>query len=77
MTDRPDVVKLSRVRALARSGAARSIRVGAGLSLAEVAGPVGVSPSTVHRWETGERSPHGEAALRWGELLTQLIGRPA
>lgn len=48
------------------------IRAQAGLSLADIATPVGVSPTTILRWERGERSPHGEAALRYADLLDQL-----
>lgn len=70
-----DVEALARVRALCRSGAARAARIAADLSLSEAARPVRVSPSTIHRWETGERRPRGEAALRYGELLEQLLAR--
>ena len=69
-----DTVDLSRIRLLAKSGAARSIRRAADLSLAEVASVVDVSVSTVWRWEHGDRSPRGEAALRYGRLLDGLIG---
>lgn len=47
----------------------------ADVSLSEIAGPVGVSPSTIHRWETGDRRPTGAAALRYGELLSELLGQ--
>lgn len=67
--------ELVRVRELVRSGAARSIRVAAGLSLGEVAESVGVAPATVWRWEHGDRVPRGDAALRYGELLQALMRR--
>lgn len=70
-----DLVDLTDVRALARMGVARSVRLAAGLSLAEVAEAVGVVPVTVYRWETGERSPRGEAALRYKSLLDELSKR--
>ena len=70
-----DVTKLAAVRALAASGAARSIRLGARLSLSEVANQIGVSTSTVFRWEQGQRHPRGQAALRYGLLLAKLMGR--
>jgi DNA-binding transcriptional regulator YiaG len=67
-----ELVELSGVRALARTGAARSIRLAAGLSLSEVAKSVGVTPVTVYRWEVGDRSPRGGPALRYKELLDSL-----
>jgi DNA-binding XRE family transcriptional regulator len=48
------------------------IRAQAGVSLAEMAEPIGVAPSTILRWERGERVPHGAAAVRYGELLDEL-----
>ena len=52
----------------------RSIRIGADLSLAEVAEPVGVDRSTIFKWERGTRVPRGEAAIRYGRLLDRLAG---
>ena len=43
------VLDLALARRLARSGDARTIRLSAGLSLADVAGAVGVDLSTVSR----------------------------
>lgn len=63
---------LVRVRHLAVTGAARALREAAGLSLADVAEPIGVDRSTVWRWERGLRRPHGEPARRYLELLTEL-----
>lgn len=70
-----DTAQLAAVRALTNSGVARSIRLAARLSLSEVADEVGASTSAVHRWERGQRNPRGEAALRYGALLTELMGR--
>lgn len=67
------LVSIAQVRALVRSGAARSIRQAAGLSLGEVARALGVSPSTVFRWEHAQRSPHGDAGIAYGRLLSQLM----
>jgi DNA-binding transcriptional regulator YiaG len=69
-----DLQELADVRALASSGLARSIRIAASLSLTEVAAEVGVAPSTVHRWETGARSPRGEAARSYARILKDLRG---
>ena len=68
-----NVKEISRVRSLASSGLAKDIRIRASLSQAEIADALGVDRSTVHRWEVGERSPRGPAALRYGELLAGLL----
>ncbi len=75
--DTNTLVKVTRVRDLVRSGAARSIRLGAGLSLGEVGRTLGCSASTIFRWEKGERTPRGDLALRYGELLDALMQRRA
>jgi len=70
-----EMLALARARRLAKSGAARAIRIGAGLSLAELGsnvGPDGVGPATVQRWETGQRAPHGELALAYAAALDVL-----
>jgi transcriptional regulator with XRE-family HTH domain len=63
---------LARARTLATSGAGLRQRTSAGLSLREVAQAVGVSPSTLWRWERGERAPRGKAAIAWASLLSDL-----
>ena len=67
-------VRLARVRALAESGVARRIRVGACLSLADVAADVGVTLGALSLWERGLRKPTGTPALRYDALLQELIG---
>ncbi len=71
--DKDTILKLSKVRALTESGAARSIRIAARLSLPEVADAVGVHAATVYRWETRQRRPHGEAAIRYGDFMIDLM----
>ena len=68
-------IELVKVRGLAKSGAARAIREGAGLSLGEVASAVGVAKTTVYRWESGDRRPRGDRAIAYGQLLTDLMAR--
>lgn len=63
---------LAWVRRIAKSGVARATRIEAGLSLAETGRAVGVSGAAVCRWERGERSPSGEPAIRYGELMRRL-----
>ncbi len=76
MTNR-NVLRLAGVRRAVRTGAARSIRVRSGLSQSDVARTIGVTPSAVSRWESGERLPQGEAALRYGRLLEELAAQEA
>jgi transcriptional regulator with XRE-family HTH domain len=60
-------------RQLGRNGGARIIRETAGFTGAEIARAGGWSPSTVSRWERGERVPRGDAAERWARLLRKLV----
>ncbi len=64
---------LARVRAMTANGQAREVRTRARLSMADVAATLGVGTSTVARWETGRRVPHGKAALRYAKLLDDLV----
>jgi DNA-binding transcriptional regulator YiaG len=67
-----DAVRLTRLRRLTESGAARAIREAAGLSLSEASASAKVDRTTIHRWERGQRKPHGPAALRYLALLEEL-----
>jgi transcriptional regulator with XRE-family HTH domain len=69
------VVDVARVRELIRSGKARRIRLDARLSLTEVAAALGVSGAAVARWESLERLPRRDVALRYMDLLDQLSHR--
>jgi transcriptional regulator with XRE-family HTH domain len=62
------------IRRIASSGGAKAIREGAGLSMGEVAREAGCSVSAISRWESGERTPRGDAAERWAALLRRLSG---
>ncbi|HEY6115915.1 MAG TPA: helix-turn-helix domain-containing protein [Candidatus Dormibacteraeota bacterium] len=67
-----DVLRLAAARTHAATGTGRSIRMAAGLSVAEVAAAVGVAEPTVWRWEGAKSRPRGAAAIRWAELLDEL-----
>ncbi len=67
-----DLLQISRIRAHAVSGTARAMREGAGISLREFAGTLGVSPPTLSFWETGAVRPPAERALRWARALAHL-----
>lgn len=55
-----------------RDGTARSIRINAGLTLAQLAALVGVSESAISRSERCERNPRPDVLLRWMEVLDEL-----
>jgi DNA-binding transcriptional regulator YiaG len=64
--------RLQAVRTRIKSGEARQIREAARLTQSELARSVGVDHTTLCRWESGERLPRGEAALRYAALLDRL-----
>jgi transcriptional regulator with XRE-family HTH domain len=70
-----DVLLLAETREAVSTGAASKLREAARLSQADVARAIGVSPSTVSRWEAGERLPRGKAARRYAEFLNALRAR--
>jgi len=63
---------IARARLFIADGTARRIRLSARLSVGDIARAGGWSESTVHRWESGERAPRSEAALRYLEILRSL-----
>lgn len=67
-----EALTVARVRALLRSGRARTIRERARLSQAEVARAVGTDGPQISRWEAGKAAPQREAALRLAKLLDGL-----
>jgi DNA-binding transcriptional regulator YiaG len=68
-----DLRALARVRALVRSGTARSVRLASDLGVSEMARAAGVSDRSIYRWERGITVPQGPAALRYGRLLDELL----
>lgn len=67
------LLRLTAARRYSATGAGRTIRQRAGLSLQEVADAIGTHIGTLSRWETGDRKPRSsEAAIRWAELLADL-----
>jgi len=67
-----ELQRLVAVRAACASGEARARRLGARLTQGELASTLGVAQSTVALWESGHRTPRGEAALRYADLLDTL-----
>lgn len=66
------LVLVAKARHLSTSGRGGRIRRAADLSLADIGDAIGASPSTVWRWEKGERLPRGAAAAAWAQLLDSL-----
>lgn len=68
------ITELARLREMCRNGHARLIREGAGISLSEVGDRIdnGLPPTTIHRWETGQRMPRGRHAEQYWRLLRRL-----
>ena len=68
-----DLGLISWTRSRCRDGTARIIRQHAGLSLAEAGSFLGVSLSTVSKWETGDRLPRTPLALSYGRFLRGIL----
>jgi DNA-binding XRE family transcriptional regulator len=66
-------LSLSLIRRLLADGSAQRVRESAGLSRADVARDLAVDESTIARWEARKRVPRSEVALRYGELLGELL----
>jgi DNA-binding transcriptional regulator YiaG len=74
VTKEIDLAALRWVRVAAKSGQARAIREGAGISQPELAERVGVSHAAISRWESGHRVPRGLAARRYATALLDMQG---
>jgi DNA-binding transcriptional regulator YiaG len=61
-----------RGRMKARDGSGRTLRIAAGLSLAELAEELDVDKGTLSRWERGLESPRRSAAIRYERLIDKL-----
>jgi DNA-binding transcriptional regulator YiaG len=59
-------------RPLPPPGVRRSLRVGSGLSQAEIAIALRVTRPTVSRWESGKREPRGRHHRDYQHLLDKL-----
>lgn len=67
------VVETARARrSLPSPALAKAIREAAGVTQAEVAQELGVSPLTVYRWEAARRRPRGDYLAAYSALLSQL-----
>ncbi len=66
--------RLSRLRMMCQTGAAKAIRESSSISLRELGSSVGVSQVTVYRWETSRTKPSGSEAMRYLTILDDLAG---
>jgi len=67
-----DAVTLTTIRAWCATGKARRIREEARLSQQEVADTIGAARHSVSRWESGDRLPRTDVALRYAALLLSI-----
>jgi hypothetical protein len=70
-----DVRRVSRLRRLAATGHARTLRRRGHLSLAEMASAIGdgVPLSALSRWERGLTTPSTRNALAWAQALERVL----
>ena len=66
--------EVRRSRRLPPPDTARKIREAAGVTQERLAQELGVHRMTVHRWETGERTPRGLHRALYAQLLEALHG---
>jgi transcriptional regulator with XRE-family HTH domain len=59
-------------REVARSGRGARIRRLAGITQADLGRALGVTSTTISRWERGEREPRGRHAIAYVRLLDEL-----
>ena len=67
-----DLKSLSAARRWAKNGTARKVRELSELTQGEIAEACGVDQSTVALWETGRRTPAGDAARMYARVLIGL-----
>lgn len=72
-----DLAAAAAVRAELRSGQARERRIAAGVSGADMARVLRVTPAAVFYWETGQAVPTVPHALAYGKLLERLERKAA
>lgn len=66
------VLMIALMRRLVSAGEAKALRERAELSISDVARACATSPTTIWRYEKGDRVPHGETAARYANFLAQL-----
>ena len=72
-----DLAAAARVRDDLRAGRARERRIAAGVSGADMARVLRVTPQAVFWWETGQSTPTAAHALAYGRVLAALTAPAA
>lgn len=72
-----DLEDIRTARDLLATGEAQRLREAANLTRAEVAAHADSSTDAVALWESGQRCPRTEPALRLGRLYRELTGKAA
>ena len=67
-----DTIALAEARIRTLNGDLAAIRRRARISQEAIGRAVGVTRTTVGRWESGERAPSGQPAVRLANLLREL-----
>jgi transcriptional regulator with XRE-family HTH domain len=67
------LIALAFARDVARNGVARSARLAKHLSLRDLSRELDVAPSTILRWENGDRVPSREQGPAYGRLIQRLL----
>lgn len=68
-----ELERISDIRRLLMSGAAKRVRESAHIRRSEVSRCVPCHPSALMRWEEGQRTPRPEVALRLADAYGQLL----
>jgi DNA-binding transcriptional regulator YiaG len=71
-TKKPEALSVARAILALHSGEAVRLRRQLGLSQALIATAVGCEPATVSRWESLDRCPSGQLAVKYARLLGEL-----
>lgn len=67
-----DMALARQAREWARTGAARLMRVGAGVGIEDMAVAIGCSASALNRWERGTTLPRARHAAAWARILGEV-----
>ena len=70
-----ELVAMARLRDLCRTGQAKAVRVGAVVTLEEIAAVCHVTPGAVSLWERNKRTARGQHALDYLAALEGLMSR--
>jgi DNA-binding transcriptional regulator YiaG len=73
--DLGEMATVAKARELCMSGALLALRLAAGRPVRVLASELGVAPSTVSRWEHGQRLPAGRHAVALLQAAGEMAGR--